>query len=128
MNRIIHMDIGRISPAGGILMKVIADFTIIPIGAGVSLSPYIAACEQVLTEAGLKTQLHANGTNIEGEWDEVLAAVKLCHETVHRMGAPRITTLLTIHTRTDRDQSMADKVASVEARLVEQHSRKTGSR
>jgi uncharacterized protein (TIGR00106 family) len=109
-------------------MKVIADFTIIPIGAGVSLSPYVAACEQVLTDAGLSTQLHANGTNIEGEWDGVLAAVKLCHETVHRMGAPRVTTLLTIHTRTDRDQSMADKIASVEARLGGQRPRKTGSR
>ncbi|MGD0173432.1 MAG: MTH1187 family thiamine-binding protein [Anaerolineales bacterium] len=109
-------------------MKVIADFTIIPIGAGVSLSPYVAACEQVLAEAGLSTQLHANGTNVEGEWDEVMTAVKRCHETVHRMGAPRITTLLKIHTRTDRDQSMADKIASVETRLVEQRSRKTGSR
>ena len=109
-------------------MKVIADFTIIPIGAGVSLSPYVAACEQVLAEAGLSTQLHANGTNVEGEWDEVMAAVKRCHETVHRMGAPRITTLLKIHTRTDRDQSMADKIASVDARLAEQPARKTGSR
>ncbi len=108
-------------------MKVIADFTIIPIGAGVSLSPYVAACETVLADAGLKTQLHANGTNVEGEWDEVMAAVKRCHETVHRMGAPRITTLLTIHTRTDRDQSLGDKIASVKARLAEQAARKTGS-
>jgi uncharacterized protein YqgV (UPF0045/DUF77 family) len=36
----------------------------------------------------LKTQLHANGTNIEGEWDEVFAAVRRCHEAVHAMGAP----------------------------------------
>jgi uncharacterized protein (TIGR00106 family) len=97
-------------------MKVIADFTLIPIGVGVSLSPYIAVCEQVLAEAGLKVQLHANGTNIEGEWDDVLAAVKRCHETVHGMGAPRITTLLSIHTRTDRDQTLEDKIASVQAR------------
>jgi len=108
-------------------MKVIADFTIIPIGVGVSLSPYVAACEKMLAEAGLKTQLHANGTNVEGEWDEVLAAVKRCHETVHRMGAPRITTLLKIHTRTDRDQTLEDKIAAVEARLKEKTPGKTGS-
>jgi uncharacterized protein (TIGR00106 family) len=97
-------------------MKVIADFTIIPIGAGISLSPYVAACGKILAEAGLKARLHANGTDIEGEWDSVLAAVKRCHETVHAMGAPRITTLLSLHTRTDRDQTLEDKIASVEAR------------
>ncbi len=48
-------------------MKVIADFTLIPLGVGVSLSPYIAACERVLREAGLKVHLHAYGTNLEGE-------------------------------------------------------------
>ena len=63
-------------------MKVIVDLCVIPLGAGVSLSRYVAACERVLSEAGLKAQLHANGTNIEGEWDEVFAAIKRCHEVV----------------------------------------------
>jgi uncharacterized protein (TIGR00106 family) len=98
-------------------MKVIADFTIVPIGAGVSLSPYVAACEQILLGAGLKVQLHANGTNLEGDWDAVFTAVKRCHETVHQMGAPRIFTTLKIGTRTDRDQSMEAKIASVENKL-----------
>lgn len=109
-------------------MKVIAEFTIIPIGVGVSLSPYVAACEQVLADAGLSPQLHANGTNVEGEWDVVMAAVKRCHETVHHMGAPRVTTLLKIHTRTDRDQTMQDKISSVETRLSARRPRETGSR
>lgn len=99
-------------------MKVIADFCLIPLGVGVSVSPYVAACERVLEEAGLKVQLHANGTNIEGEWDEVFAAVKRCHEAVHAMGAPRIHTSVQLGTRIDRDQTMADKIASVQARLA----------
>jgi uncharacterized protein (TIGR00106 family) len=98
-------------------MKVIADLTLVPIGAGVSLSPYVAACEKVLRSAGLKVQFHANGTNLEGDWDAVFAAVKRCHETVHGMGAPRIFTVLKIGTRTDRDQSMEEKISSVEKRL-----------
>ncbi len=48
--------------------------------------PYVAACEKVLKEAGLKTVLHANGTNIEGERDKVFAAIKRCHEVVHQNG------------------------------------------
>src|SRR5579871_2547480 len=66
-------------------MRVIADFCLVPIGIGVSVSKEVAACERVLAEAGLKTNLHAYGTNIEGEWDDVFAAIKRCHEVVHSM-------------------------------------------
>lgn len=99
-------------------MQVIMDLCVVPLGVGVSVSQYVVACERVLKEAGLKTSLHAYGTNIEGEWDAVLAAVKRCHEVVHEMGAPRITTTIKLGTRTDRPQTMEDKVASVEQKLA----------
>ncbi|MGK5092521.1 MTH1187 family thiamine-binding protein [Deltaproteobacteria bacterium TL4] len=98
-------------------MKVIVDLCLVPIGVGVSLSPYVVECHRVLKEAGLKTQLHSYGTNIEGEWDEVFAAIKRCHEAVHEKGAPRITTTLKLGTRTDKEQTMEDKVRSVEDKL-----------
>ena len=101
-------------------MNVIVDLCIVPIGVGVSLSPYVAACERVLAEAGLKTVLHAYGTNIEGEWDSVFAAIKKCHQVVHDLGAPRVSTVIKLGTRTDRIQTMEDKVRSVEARLAGQ--------
>jgi uncharacterized protein (TIGR00106 family) len=99
-------------------MKVQVDLCVVPIGVGVSLSPYIAACQKVLIGAGLKSALHANGTNIEGEWDEVFAAVKRCHEVVHEMGAPRIVTTIKLGTRTDREQTMKDKVRSVKEKMA----------
>ena len=98
-------------------MYVILDLCLVPLGVGVSVSPYVAECHRVLQEAGLKSQLHAYGTNIEGEWDTVMAAVKRCHERVHALGAPRITTTIKLGTRIDRNQTMADKVQSVEAKL-----------
>ena len=98
-------------------MNVMIDLCIVPIGVGVSLSPYVAECEKVLAEAGLKTSLHAYGTNVEGEWDRVFAAVKRCHEVVHQMGAPRVSTTIKLGTRTDRTQTMEDKIKSVEAKL-----------
>jgi uncharacterized protein (TIGR00106 family) len=98
-------------------MNVILDLCIVPIGAGVSLSKYVAACENILAEAGLKSVLHANGTNIEGEWDQVFAAVRRCHEVVHEMGSPRVFTVMKAGTRTDRAQSMEDKVSSVKLKL-----------
>jgi len=99
-------------------MNVMIDLCIVPIGVGVSLSPYVAECEKVLAEAGLKTALHAYGTNIEGEWDSVFAAVKRCHEVVHQMGAPRVSTVIKLGTRTDRTQTMEEKIKSVEAKLA----------
>ncbi|MBI2423579.1 MAG: MTH1187 family thiamine-binding protein [Candidatus Hydrogenedentes bacterium] len=99
-------------------MKVIVDLCIIPLNVEVSLSKYIAACQVILKDAGLKTHLHAYGTNIEGEWDAVMAAIKACHEKVHSMGAPRIATTIKLGTRVDREQSMEDKVRSVELKLA----------
>jgi uncharacterized protein (TIGR00106 family) len=98
-------------------MRVIVDLCVVPIGVGVSLSAYVAACEKVLAQSGLTYLLHANGTNMEGDWDAVFAAVKQCHEVVHQMGAPRIFTTLKVGTRTDKPQDMADKVRSVQEKL-----------
>lgn len=99
-------------------MKVIADICIVPVGIGVSVSKYIARCERVLDNAGLNPKLHAYGTNIEGEWDDVFAAIKRCHEEVHKMGSPRITSTLRFGTRVDREQTMDEKVQSVQDKLA----------
>ncbi len=99
-------------------MKAIVDLCVVPLGVGVSVSEYVVACERILKEAGLKTQLHAYGTNIEGEWDVIFAAIKRCHETIHAMGAPRISTVIKLGTRVDRDQTMEDKVRSVQVKLT----------
>ncbi len=98
-------------------MHAIVDFTIVPVGTGVSLSPYIAACERVLAQSGLTYELHANGTNVEGEWEEVFDTLRRCHETLHAMGVPRIHTDVKLGTRTDRVQRMADKLASVRRKI-----------
>ena len=98
-------------------MKVIADFCVVPVGVGVSVSEYVAACQEVFDEADVNYEMHAYGTNVEGEWDEVMEALKRCHEVVHEMGAPRITTTVKLGTRTDREQTMQDKIDSVEEKL-----------
>ena len=100
-------------------MKAIVDLCVVPIGVGLSVSKYIAECEKIIKQAGLKSMLHAYGTNIEGEWDDVFAAVKKCHERIHEMGAPRISSTLRIGTRTDRDQTMDDKIKSVQLKVSE---------
>ena len=61
--------------------------------------------------------MHGYGTNVEGEWDDVMAAVKQCHEDLHQMGAVRITSHMKLGTRTDKAQTMLDKVESVQQKL-----------
>jgi uncharacterized protein (TIGR00106 family) len=101
----------------GNIMKVIVDFCVIPIGVGISVSEYVAQCERLLKKAGLKTILHSYGTNVEGEWDDVFQSIKQCHEVIHKMGAPRISTSIRLGTRVDREQTMADKINSVTEKL-----------
>jgi uncharacterized protein (TIGR00106 family) len=98
-------------------MRVIAELSLIPVGVGVHLSEYVAECHRVLREAGLEVELHANGTNIEGEWDEVLAAVRRCHERIHEQGAPRIVSNLKLGTRTDREQGLQDTAERARRRI-----------
>ena len=98
-------------------MKVLADISIIPLGVGVSLSKYVAACERVLRDAGLDPRLHPFGTGVEGDWDTVLGAVRRCHDTLHEMGAPRVSTSVKLSTRVDREQTLDDKVRSVKAHI-----------
>lgn len=94
-------------------MKVIIDFCVVPVGVGTSLSKYVALCQDILEQSGLAFEMHAYGTNVEGEWDDVFAAVHRCHEAVHQAGAPRISTSMRVGTRVDRDQTMSEKIESV---------------
>ena len=100
-------------------MYVIADFCIVPVGVGTSVSKYVTACHRILEGTGLKTLLHGYGTNIEGEWEDVFAAIRKCHEEIHAMGAPRISTNIRVGTRIDREQTIAQKINSVEKQLTD---------
>ena len=85
-------------------MWVSVDLCVVPIGVGVSLSPYIAACERVIAATGLTHQLGPNGTAIEGPWDEVMDCVRACHAELHSMGAPRLYTCLLYTSPSPRDR------------------------
>lgn len=99
-------------------MKVIVDLCVVPLGVGVSVSKYVALCQQILEAADLKICMHAYGTNIEGEYDQVFAAIRTCHEKIHAAGAPRISTTIKLGSRVDREQTMEDKLRSVAEKLT----------
>lgn len=94
-------------------MHAIVGFTLVPVDAGISVSPFVATIERILEESGLTFEVNCNSTNVEGEWDEVFATIRRCHEAVHSAGAPRIHTCIQVGTRVDREQRMAEKLESV---------------
>jgi uncharacterized protein (TIGR00106 family) len=101
-----------------VAVDAVADISVVPIGVGVSVSRYVAACQDVFDELNLESRLHAYGTNLQGDLDAILAAVKRCHEVVHELGAPRISTVIKLGTRVDRAQTMNDKIESVARKRV----------
>ena len=99
-------------------MNVLVDICVVPMGVGVSVSRYVVECQKIFDAAGLNHQMHSYGTNVEGEWDAVMVAVKQCHQKMHEMGAPRVGSTLRMGTRNDRDQSMQDKIDSVTSKMA----------
>jgi len=96
----------------------IAAVSISPIGADVSVGAYVAAALRVVQgQDRVRWQLGAMFTTLEGDADEILALVRRMQEAVFAAGAVRVSTVLKMDDRRDRDARMEDKVRAVEARL-----------
>ena len=91
-------------------MKALGEIQVIPIGVGVSVRREVMRAHEIISRTGLKTQLHAYGTNVEGDLDTILNTIKAVHETLHAQGTTRLSTTIKIGTRTDRETSLQDKL------------------
>ncbi len=91
-------------------MKAIAEVQVIPIGSGVSVREEVKRAHCLLEDAGLGAQLHSNGTNLEGELEDIFAAIVKVHETLHTEGTVRLSTHIKIGTRTDKDPTLTGKL------------------
>jgi uncharacterized protein (TIGR00106 family) len=94
-----------------------AELTIIGLGGGEAggASRYLAEVRRRLeAQDRVRWELHAMGTNLEGETADILALVGQLHAVPFALGLPRVYTVLKLDERRDRPQSLADKVASVD--------------
>lgn len=92
---------------------MIAEFTVIPIGSGESLSPYIAECLRIVKASGLRYELTATCTIVEGDYDAVIRTIGDCHKKVRSMSR-RAVTSIRIDDREGESNAMQRKVASVQ--------------
>ena len=96
-----------------------ADLTVIALGrAEASASRYIAEIQRRLAaQERVRYEMHAMGTSLEGETADILAVVGELHTVPFELGIPRVYTVLKLDERRDKEQTLADKVASVERLL-----------
>jgi uncharacterized protein (TIGR00106 family) len=96
-----------------------ADITVLPIGReGASVGDILVEVRRELeNQDRVRFEMHAMGTSLEGEPQDIFALAAKLHEVPLASGVPRAYTILKVDQRTDREQTLADKVDSVERRL-----------
>jgi len=97
-----------------------ADLTVIALGRpDPSASAYIAEIQRRLAaQDRVRFEMHGMGTSLEGSTADILAVVAELHAVPFELGIPRVYTILKLDERRDRpDQTLADKVRSVQERL-----------
>ncbi|HSH29968.1 MAG TPA: MTH1187 family thiamine-binding protein [Thiohalobacter sp.] len=90
-------------------MQATAEFQVVPIGAGVSVRPQIMRVMELLQRYDFLIETHASGTNIQGELEAILAAVREVHSALHAEGTVRLVSYLKLKTRTDKPPTLAGK-------------------
>jgi uncharacterized protein (TIGR00106 family) len=96
---------------------MIAEFSIFPIGTGESLSASVAQAFCIIEQSGIAYEHHAMGTNLEGEWDEVMNVIKACRDRLLET-ENRVSISIRIDDRKDANDRMAHKVASAHRKMV----------
>ncbi len=95
---------------------MIAEFSVVPIGAGESVSPYVAECLKIVRDSGLKYEFTATATILEGGYDPVMETIGRCHKKVRSM-ADRVMTSVRIDDREGAVNEIERKVKSVEEKI-----------
>ncbi len=94
---------------------MLAELTIVPVGGDAHLAGRIAEALKIVDASGLAYQLTPSGTCIEGEWDEVMPVIRLCHDRVRGL-APHVFTTIRIEDEEGEHHKLLRNVASVEER------------
>ncbi len=95
---------------------VVLEFSIVPLGVGESVSPFVARCVEIVAASGLEYQLHAMGTLVEGELRELLDLLEKCMNAV-AADCPRVTCSAKFDSRPGKQGLLKAKVQSVEAKV-----------
>lgn len=95
---------------------VVLEFSMYPLDKGDSLSSYVARSLDIIDKSGLDYELHAMGTLLEGEFDQVMGVVRDCYQAM-AADCERIACYIKLDHRQGRSGRLKSKVASVERKV-----------
>ncbi len=95
---------------------LLANISIFPLDKGVSLSPYVAECLDIIDKSGLDYTLGSMATTIEGEYEEVFDVIKRCFNAVS-MNSERVSMYIKVDWRKGASKRLIKKISSVEGKL-----------
>ena len=95
---------------------MLADFSIMPVGKGESLSTDVAQAIKLIVDSGLPSHIGPMSTTIEGDWDDVMALIKNCHDKMLD-SCNRIILTIKIDERKGAKDTITGKIKSIEQKL-----------
>ncbi len=97
-------------------MSVLAEFSIVPVGKGASISPFVAKVMRIVAASGIAYRANPMGTVLEGDWDAVMGVIRRCHDEVLKE-SERVLTTVRIDDRKGDEKRMEKKLQSVEQKI-----------
>jgi uncharacterized protein (TIGR00106 family) len=95
---------------------VLAAFSVTPLGGDDSVGELVADAVRIVRDSGLPNETNAMFTNIEGEWDEVMAVIHRCVQAVAAR-SPRVSVVIKIDHRPGVTDALHSKVETIEREL-----------
>ncbi len=95
------------------------DISVVPVGTpSPSVSQYVAGAVKILqNEPGIKYELTAMNTIIEGDLEQLLSLAYRMHRSAFDAGVKRVVTTIRIDERRDKPLTIEGKIASVKENL-----------
>lgn len=95
---------------------MLLELNILPLGRGRSIGGDVADVVKIIDQSGLDYRLTAEGTILEGTWDQLMDVAKRCHNEM-RKKTDRVVTIMHADDYGDRVDRLSGAVDSVSKRL-----------
>lgn len=93
---------------------IVAEFAVVPVGEGTSVSKYIDAVEQMLARSGVKFIPGAMSTSIETRsMREAFDLVEKANQVLADMGVKRVITMVRMDYRLDKENTIDAKLGKI---------------
>lgn len=98
------------------VIKMIAEFSIVPLNKGESVSEYVSEMLDIIDDSGVDYKFTPMATIVEGDWNTVMNLISKCHHAM-RKRSKRVVTDIKIDDREGAENRISKKIESVEKKV-----------